>query len=430
MSKHNILIVDDEENVLRSLVRLLGREPYEVHVSTSGPEALESLKKFPIDLIISDHRMPGMTGAEFLRHAKQIVPDAVRIMLTGYADIDAATLAINEGGIARFLTKPWEGNEVKSAIRQLLDQYDLCRENQRLNQLVKHQNEERRQLNEGLEKKVQERTQEIQAALSRIESLNTELERSFFEAMQVFVELTSLYDPYSAAHAKRVLSLIQTVGPLFISDKEQLQTLELAALLHDIGKLGIPKSILSKEMSVMTEAEKKMIRKHPVLGEMVLKTIKSLDKAAPIIRHHHEAFNGSGYPDGLKGREAPLGARIIAVCDFYDHKLYRKNVAHKNYQKEALLALKQNTGTLLDGEVVQILTFYLEGQEAEQQIREVDVLELNEYMTLVDDLFSVRGILLLKRDTALSQQHIDRILRFHRHDPIRKKIQVYERKRS
>ena len=119
--KHTLLIVDDEENILRALCRVFRRDGHRVLTATSGPEGLELLKKGPVSLIISDQRMPGMIGAEFLGQAKALSPHAIRIMLTGHSDIEAATRAINEGEIFRYLTKPWDDNQLRVTVREPSD---------------------------------------------------------------------------------------------------------------------------------------------------------------------------------------------------------------------------------------------------------------------------------------------------------------------
>jgi len=158
MSDYTILCVDDEENVLRSLNRLFLEEDWELLTSDSGEHGLEVLRQKEVHLIISDFRMPEMTGVEFLKEAKAIRPEAIRIILSGFADVDAIVRAINEGEIYKFISKPWNDEELKLAVRRSLEQFELIQENSGLNEKIKAQNEELRMLNENLEAKVQERT--------------------------------------------------------------------------------------------------------------------------------------------------------------------------------------------------------------------------------------------------------------------------------
>ncbi len=162
MSDSTILCVDDEENVLKSLKRLFLEEDWELLTADSGELGLEILKEREVHLIIADFRMPEMTGVEFLKEANAIRPEAIRIILSGFADVDAIVRAINEGEIYKFISKPWNDEELKLAVRRSLEQFELIQENSGLNEKIGAQNEELRTLNENLEAKAQERTAALQ----------------------------------------------------------------------------------------------------------------------------------------------------------------------------------------------------------------------------------------------------------------------------
>ncbi len=159
--RYRILAVDDEVNILHSLRRLLRKENYELLLANSAEEGLNILEKGEVNLIISDQRMPGMKGVEFLKRVMELYPDTIRIILSGYTDVNAITAAINEGHIYQFILKPWNDEELKSIIRRALEQWELQMENKRLVEKIKRQNEELKMLNEDLEKKVEERTREL-----------------------------------------------------------------------------------------------------------------------------------------------------------------------------------------------------------------------------------------------------------------------------
>ena len=162
MSHYTILCVDDEENILSSLERVfLEEENYEIVTANSGEEGLKVLKERPVDLIISDQRMPGMSGTEFLKEARKLYPDTIRIVLSGFSDFDTITKAINEGEIYRLIQKPWEDGELLLAVKDSLEKYELMRENRKLQEEVKKQNEELKVFNLQLEEKVKQRTQDV-----------------------------------------------------------------------------------------------------------------------------------------------------------------------------------------------------------------------------------------------------------------------------
>ncbi len=160
--RDRILIVDDEVNILRSLKRLLRREGYEIRAAESGQAGLEILKKEPVDLIISDQRMPGMSGVEFLEKAQKICPESIRMILSGYTDLNSVTDAVNRGYVFKFVLKPWDDNELKQIIHQSLSMARLQKENRQLAEQLKKRNEKLRWLNTHLEEKVADRTRELE----------------------------------------------------------------------------------------------------------------------------------------------------------------------------------------------------------------------------------------------------------------------------
>jgi CheY-like chemotaxis protein len=166
--EHTILLVDDEANITRSLSRLFHRERYRIVTAASGAEGLDILQQQPISLIISDHRMPEMLGSEFLSRSREIAPDAVRILLTGYADIDAVTEAVNQGAIARYINKPWNDDEIKQTVRDLLKQVELERENSRLTAELIEKNRALEDFNARLEQAVDQRTHELQLKIKEL----------------------------------------------------------------------------------------------------------------------------------------------------------------------------------------------------------------------------------------------------------------------
>jgi response regulator RpfG family c-di-GMP phosphodiesterase len=171
MSEKTVLCVDDENHILQSLKRLLRREGYRLLTAASGREGLEMLQIETVQLVISDQRMPEMTGVEFLEKVKERHPDVVRVVLSGYADAALIVDAVNEGGIYRFLTKPWNDEDLKIAIRQCLAHYDIMTQNQEMTEQIRRKNEELRQLNEELEAIVQARTRSLRLSQDVLEKL-------------------------------------------------------------------------------------------------------------------------------------------------------------------------------------------------------------------------------------------------------------------
>ena len=171
MNERTVLCIDDEVNLLKALERLLRKEGYTFLTAGGGHEALDVLKSQPVHLVISDQRMPEMTGIEFLQKAKELFPDVVRVVLSGYADVPAIVEAINKGEIYRFLSKPWNDEELKAAITQCLEHYDIVQQNRQLVEQVRRQNEDLRRMNEDLEQAVEDRTRSLRLSQEILEKL-------------------------------------------------------------------------------------------------------------------------------------------------------------------------------------------------------------------------------------------------------------------
>ncbi len=173
---HTVLCVDDERNIISSLKRLLRKEDFRLLTASSASEGLEILKQNEVHLVISDHRMPEMSGTDFLGIVREQYPDIVRVVLSGYTDVDAITASINKGHVYKFILKPWNDESLKLEIRQALEQYDLVQANRNLDKKVVEQNQELRLINENLESMVQARTEEL-----KMQNQALELSRSLLQ---------------------------------------------------------------------------------------------------------------------------------------------------------------------------------------------------------------------------------------------------------
>jgi response regulator RpfG family c-di-GMP phosphodiesterase len=419
---NTILLVDDEENILSSLQRLLRREGYNVITTTSPGKALEIVRSEPVSLIISDQKMPEMGGTEFLARARDIQPEAIRIILTGYADINAAMAAINQGQVYRFITKPWNDLDFKANIKQAIDFYHLRRENQRLFELTVQQNAELKGLNENLEKKVEERTQEISKKNREIGRLYKELQASYFKTIRIFMDLMQIYDPALGGHVKKVAVLSRLLAEKCDLQGEELDIVEAAGSLHDVGLIGIPREIIGKKGSQRTAAEEALYEQHPALGYAILNSVPKLEQVSILVKSHHEWFNGAGYPDGLKKEEIPRGARIVAVANAYDHISARKDISGK----DVLHRLHKLAGDELDPSIVSAaIEVFSALEKADKSEGAVTLADLRPDMVLAQELRTHSGRLLMAKDSVLKEAYLERIKRFHAIDPIVGWIYVY-----
>ena len=447
--KHTLLLVDDEESIIKSLQRIFRKEGYEIHTALSGQEGLKTLKEAqkPFSLIISDQRMPGMTGTQFLEKSKNIFPNAIRILLTGYSDMDAIVDAVNKGEIHRYLTKPWNDGDLKSQVGQALEQYELGVENRRLLALTKRQNEKLRELNKHLGEKVAERSREIVQKNKELSRLNQELESNFYNMIRAFASLVEMHTPSLAGHGRRVSAFSREIAQLLDLSEEQVTQIEIAGLLHDIGKLGFPQKLLEYKEDQWNPQDKELFRKHPEESQAVLQFINKLDHVGILIRSHHERYDGQGYPDELIEEKIPLGSRIIAVADAYDKIVNLKVDADKVIgrmtkktdmtqdhlggdevlKKAAILHLREQAFTRYDPDIIKAFLSLLKARGVQYgRERAVSLRQLEEGMLLSTSIYSSSGRFLISHNTVLTQYYISKLNEVHKADPITDTILVMD----
>ncbi|MFH7319847.1 HD domain-containing phosphohydrolase [Desulfurivibrio sp. D14AmB] len=417
-----VLFVDDEENILRALRRLCMEESFTVHTASSGSEALAMLADLDdLAVIVSDQRMPEMSGVEMLEQARQQHPLAIRILLTGYADIGAAMDSINRGGVYRYITKPWQDEDLLQTLRGAVQHYQLVKENIRLNALVKKQNLELQRWNSELEIMVQEQTMELQRNYDDLKKLNIRQRANFKAVITALAGLMEMRDKRMRSHAQDVAEIAFRVGGARKMSAMERETLVVAALLHDIGKIGMPDVLLLVDEAQMDAAELEEYHKHPIRGQAALDRIADLREVGEIIRHHHEHYDGGGFPDRLRHRQIPLAARIIAIIDFVDREVRR-------YQGDSGVSLTfkkvyEEAGRRFDPKLIavveQVARAFYRGRLPRADFVEMELhpKDLAAGMTLSRDVFSGTGILLLSKGSLLNENSIGLLRRYSQLDP-------------
>jgi response regulator RpfG family c-di-GMP phosphodiesterase len=385
------------------LRRLLRPHGYQVTIANSGAQALAVMEEQAFDLVISDMRMPEMDGAQFLEQVKRRWPDTVRLLLTGYADVTSTVDAINKGEIYRYISKPWDDNELLLIVRQALERKALEREKVRLELLTARQNEELRDLNANLELKVMERTVELRKAHDKVKT-------SFLTSIKVFANLIELRGSNLAGHSRRVADLARKIANRMALSPADSQDVFLAGLLHDIGKIGLPDLLLVKPVPQMTGEELGLYRKHPVKGEQSVMALEELRGAARIVRSHHERFDGQGYPDGLMGDSIPIGARILCVANDYDGLQIGSLSVRRYTQEDAKKLIAEGKGKRYDPQVIEAFLDIVGKVEVRDTGEiELGVADLKPGMILSRDLLSRDGVLLLAADYILDANLIRQI---------------------
>ncbi len=398
--KPTLLLVDDEASILTALQRLFRKEGYRIFTAESGPAGLAILEKEKVDVVVSDMRMPGMDGAQFLEQVFSRWPATKRILLTGYSDASATVAAINQGKIWRYVSKPWNDDEILVTVGQALAHRQLLEENARLTRLTQQQNEELKELNANLEQKVAERTAELAAA-------NQQLRQGFLNTVQLFSNLIEIRGGKLAGHSRRVADLARRLAEHMSLTDSDLQDVFLAALLHDIGKLGLPDALLNAAFNALPPQSRSEVMHHPAKGQQLLMSVEQLSNASRLIRHHHECYDGSGYPDQLKGLSVPLGSRILAVANDYDALQIGVLTLHAHSALEAQQFLLKERGRRYDPQVIDAF-FAMLSEEAAKHPKELALrpADLRPGMVLSRDLMHGDGYTLLPRGRVLNAESI------------------------
>jgi response regulator RpfG family c-di-GMP phosphodiesterase len=413
MATFRILCVDDEPNILAALVRVFRPHGYTTATALSGDEALTMLDREPVDVVISDMRMPGMDGTAVLEQVRARWPDTVRLLLTGHSDIDATIGAINRGEIHRYIGKPWDEGELLLIVRQALERKSLEYHKRRLEALARKQNGELKVLNATLEQKVAQRTAELQEAVDALAASNDKLKANFLTSLRVFSTLIEMREAEFAGHSRRVTDLARKIGDRMGIEARDAQDLFLAGLLHDIGKIGLSDATLRLARDASDGDAPLAFYKYPLRSEQVLMPLEGMRGAATAIRAHRERFDGRGYPQGLSGTAIPLCARILAVAKDYDAAQIGTLSRHRMPADAARGRIVQGRGTLYDPEVVDVLLSVLDAADAPERLdMRVEPSDLVAGMVLSRDLVTLDGVLLLTADRILDESVVQRIRDF------------------
>jgi len=419
-----LLFIDDDASILVLLKRLFQPLGYNILTAESGVEALVLLEKERVDLVISDMKMPQMTGVEVLEQIRVKWPDVVRILQTGYSDLSSVIAAINRGEIYRYITKPWVNSDIVLIVRDALERKHLLAEKQQLEALTLRQKEELTVLNASLEDKVRKRTEEMHVALESLADAHEQLKKDYFNTIQIFANLMELREGTMGGHSRRVAKLCRNIALKMSLPTTDILNIETAALLHNIGKIGLPDRLLHKPYMELSVADRVEFDKHSRRAAAALMVLDPLREAAKIIRHHLDHYNGMGNSSGLRGEGIPLGARILLVPSDYD-ALQQGLITHDKLSPEqALNMIVSGRNTRYDPIVVNV--FYEMMLHGSSHGVEPEFLatsaQLYEGMLLKRDVETSDGILLLLKDSKLNAEHIREIREFERSTGERLKI--------
>jgi len=303
-SRRTILVIDDDPAIRKVLSLGLERQGFSIRLATNGQEGLDILASGTIDpdCILLDIRMPVLSGKEALPKIRELLPFTPVIMLTAYNDL-ATGLEAMKNGAFDYLVKPSRLEHISDTIGKAVRYRDIVRE--KFEQDKK--NEEYRL---SLERTMQSRTMELNETYQKLKVAN-------MQTVQALAETIEAKDQYTQGHCERVRSLAVRLARELRLPEDQIEPLEFAALLHDIGKIGIPERILNK-VGPLDPEEVEVIKMHPLIGAQILSIVEFFAPAINGVRHHHERWDGTGYPDGVSGEMIDPLARIISLADTFD----------------------------------------------------------------------------------------------------------------
>ena len=371
-----ILCVDDDANILAAYQRNL-RQLYKIETALGGEEGLKILaQKGPFAVVVSDLRMPGMDGIQFLAQAKDLSPDTVRIMLTGNADMQTAIDAVNEGNIFRFLTKPCATKLMLLTLEAAVRQYLLVTAEKEL------------------------------------------LERTLGGSVKVLTDVLSLVSPVAFSRASRARRLIRKLAPYL--EAEPFWEIELAAMLSQIGCVTMPPEVLENIYRGLTlnTLEQKMFAAHPQTGSELVRHIPRLERVAEIIAYQEKHYNGQGTPaDNRSGKTIPFGSRVLHVILDYDTL-----VTGGKEPRAALGELRRRDG-YYDPEILASLERIIKA-EAQYDFLKVNVEDLDSSMIFAEDVQTTSGLLLIAKGQEVTPCLKERLINFNRMTEIRQPIQI------
>lgn len=414
--RYTVMLVDDEENILNSLRRVLRGQPYDLLLATSGAQALGLCELHRIDLVISDARMPGMDGPTLLSEIYHRDPECINILLTGYADLSMITKAVNEGHIFRYMSKPWNDEELVITLQQALEYQAVKRDRDALLKLATEQNDKLQELNASLEHRVKARTSELQQTADMLDLAYDELRRSYVTSTEVFSLLVNQRLPRQRQTNQRVIEVVRAYCAVAGFNDTDSRDLTMAAALYNIGKLGWSDAMLAGSADLLLRTESHAFKAYPGKSEALLMALEPLHDAIHIIRHHQEHWDGRGFPDRLSGEAIAMGARVLKLAvDFVELQC---GLLLERYltRDEVFAYLRQHRATHYDPALVepfiQVCTHHLPENFLDPSVKVLDVRRLEPGMVLDRNLNASNGLLLLNEGKVLTALLIEKLTAF------------------
>lgn len=408
-----VLVVDDEENILNALRRSLNRIDVDIVTATSVDDALSIMENTPVDLVISDMRMPGEDGAELLHHIAEHSPNTLRFLLTGHADMESTIRAINEGKIHRYLTKPWDDIKLRTLIEESLRTRALEMQNRHLQSELSAKSTQLEELNASLEKRVKDRTEELNLNARLLEHAFSDLQKSYGHVLRLASSLGALREPGAAEAAENRARLAESLAEVLGLSDHQIGEIRDAALLSDLGNIGLSDTLLHRSLVEYDGADMQEYARVPIWAEAVLMGIPNMRYSAAMLRSQFERFDGSGYPDHLVGDAIPVGSRIIALVRDYTDLVRGRYTGEPMAPQRARTELQRQSNQRYDPVMVDFLCKICDATEPNELGWNEEHVKLDEHAIgriLAQDLYSEKGVILLRKGYKLTTDLLPRLV--------------------
>lgn len=401
---YTVLFVDDEPNILRAIKRALFTMDITLLLADSGAKALELMSQNEVHVVISDMKMPQMSGAELLEQVAINYPETFRVVLTGYADIESTIKAVNQGKIHRYLQKPWDNQELIAVVEEGLERVKLKTENLRLQKLTRLQNKKLRDVNASLEQVVQKRTRQIKAALNKIEKHNIAMEQVLFNVISINPNIDGKF-------AIEVSELASKIARIARFEKDEIKNVRYAGLICELGLLGLETEDFKAPFSKLKYQQQQNYLSQTKQAALILAPAHELNQVSDIIEFQFEHYNGSGLYNKV-AKEIPAGARILAIArDYWRHVTGRMSGIEMS-PRDAKLEMKKHRNTRYDGEFLDLLLEAEDVTTSKLLSTSLKASQLKSGMILAQNLYNDSHILILPEGHVLSDATIQKLIHF------------------
>lgn len=410
-----ILIVDDEPLVLMALRETLESAGFEVDACSSPTAGLEKVRAREYPTVISDQRMPEMTGLEFLQEVRRLTPETARILITGVLRLNTVVDAINQGEIFRFLAKPWLREELIATAENAYQHFILQRRNSNLQSELEEVNQALMNSNRQLESQLHK----LNRAHQDLDQEHFTLSQNFDRSLKAWSKMLEAYLPLLSEETRRAVELCDRIVEIAEMDPKEARILKVSSWLKNIGYLHVHRDIIiqyREDPKSLSENDLSAYRQAPINGESLAYFVDELKEVGRTIRAQYERIDGQGYPDGLAGDLIPPPARLLAIIAFF--------VESTASRARTLEQIVENSGKAFCPDAVRLFLKAAEPQRWPAGVREVLISELSPGMRLARNLLSPSGILLVPEHTVLDEHSIRRLNRYNAANQLQDRILV------